>query len=77
MQKDYVSGKSPYFLHVDIPKEISSYGVEQKMNDYIRLQKTIIPILEEEGFLREVINEETGMVIEITKNRKKFSITQS
>ena len=40
MQRDYVYEKSPYFLHVDIQKEISSYGVEQKMNDYIGLQKT-------------------------------------
>ena len=39
MQRDYVNEKSPYFLHVDIQKEISSYGVEQKMNDYIGLQK--------------------------------------
>ena len=60
MQRDYVNEKSPYFLQVDIQKEISSYGVEQKMNDYIGLQKTIISILEVEGFFREVINEETG-----------------
>ena len=67
MQRDYVNEKSPYFLHVDIQKEISSYGVEQKMNDYIGLQKVILPILEQEGFFVEIIYEETGMAIEITK----------
>ena len=74
MYKDCANEKSPYFLHVDIPKEISSYGVEQKMNDYIGLQKTIIPILEAEGFFREIINEETGMVIEITKKGIKETL---
>ena len=74
MQRDDVNGKSPYFLHVDIQKEISSYGVEQKMNDYIGLQKTIIPILELEDFFREVVNEETGMVIEITKKGIKETL---
>ena len=73
MQRDYVNEKSPYFLHVDIQKEISSYGVGQKMNDYIGLQKTIIPILEE-GFFREVINEETRMIIEITKKGIKETL---
>ena len=53
MNRDDVNEKSPYFLHVDIQKEISSYGVEQKMNDYIGLQKTILPILEQEGFYEE------------------------
>jgi len=74
MQRDYTSGSSPYFLRVDIQKEIFSYGVEQKMNDYIGLQKTIIPILEEEGFLGEVTNEETGMIIEITKKGIKETL---
>ena len=74
MYKDCANEKSPYFLHVDISKEISSYGVEQKMNDYIGLQKTIIPILEAEGFFREIINEETGMVIEITKKGIKETL---
>ena len=74
MQRDDVNGKSPYFLHVDIQKEISSYGVEQKMNDYIGLQKIIISTLEEEGFFREVVNEETGMIIEITKKGIKETL---
>lgn len=74
MQRDYVIEKSPYFLQVDIQKEISSYGVEQKMNDYIGLQKVILPILEQEGLFKEVINEETGMVIEITKKGIKETL---
>ena len=74
MQRDYVNEKSPYFLQVDIQKEISSYGVEQKMNDYIGLQRIIISTLEEEGFFREVVNEETGMIIEITKKGIKETL---
>ena len=74
MQRDYVNEKSPYFLQVDIQKEISSYGVEQKMNDYIGLQKVILPILEREGLFKEVINEETGMIIEITKKGIKETL---
>lgn len=74
MQRDDVHEKSPYFLQVDIQKEISSYGVEQKMNDYIGMQKAILPILEQEGFFKEVINEETGMVIEITKKGIKETL---
>ena len=74
MQRDCVNEISPYFLQVDIQKEISNYGVEQKMNDYVGLQKTILPILEQEDFFREVINEETGMVIEITKKGIKETL---
>ena len=74
MNRDDVNEKSPYFLHVDIQKEISSYGVEQKMNDYIGLQKTILPILEQEGFYEEIINEEAGMAIEITKKGIKETL---
>ena len=44
------------------------------MNDYIGLQKVILPILEQEGFFKEVINEETGMVIEITKKGIKETL---
>lgn len=74
MQRDYVNGRSPYFLQIDIQKEISSYNIEQKMNDYIGLQKAILPILEQEGFFKEVINEETGMVIEVTKKGMKETL---
>ena len=74
MQSDYVNERSPYFLQIDIQKEISSYNIEQKMNDYIGLQKTILPILEQEGFFKEVINEETGMAIEITKKGIKETL---
>ena len=74
MPKDNVHEKNPYFLNLDIQNEIASYGIEQRMNDYIGLQKTILPILEKEGFFREVINEESGMVIEITKKGIKETL---
>lgn len=62
-------------LKMDTQAEIKRYGVEKKLNDYIGVQKAIIPRLEEEGFFQNVVNEESGMVIEIT--RKKLPITQS
>ena len=69
-----VHEETPFFLCIDIQKEILNFGVEQKMNDYVGLQKTIIPILEKEGFFKEVINEETGMIIEITKKGIKETL---
>lgn len=74
MLEDRVYEKNPYFLNLDIQNEIASYDIEQKMNDYIGLQKIILPILEKEGFFREVTNEESGMVIEITKKGIKETL---
>ena len=69
-----VHEETSFFLCIDIQKEILNFGEEQKMNDYVGLQKTIIPILEKEGFFKEVINEETGMIIEITKKGIKETL---
>lgn len=74
MSRENIQETSPYFLHLNICQEIASYGIEQKMNDYIGVQKAIIPFLEKEGFFREVTNEESGMVIEITKKGIKETL---
>ena len=44
------------------------------MNDYIGVQKSVLPILESEGFFGEATNEETGMVIDITKKGIKETL---
>ena len=74
MSRNNVIENNLSFLCVDISKEISSYGVEHKMNDYIGVQKAIIPILEKECFFREITNKETGMIIEITKKGIKETL---
>lgn len=63
-----------YSLNIDIQKEVSDFGVENKMNDYIGVQKSVIPKLEEEGYFGEYVNEETEMVIEITKKGIKETL---
>lgn len=74
MQQDYLSAGKTYFLNVDIYNEILRYGLERKMNDYIGVQKAVLPILEQEEFFKEILNEETGMVIEITKKGIKETL---
>ncbi len=74
MSRNNVIENNLSFLCVDISKEISSYKVEHKMNDYIGVQKAIIPILEKEGLFREIVNKETGMLIEITKKGIKETL---
>lgn len=59
--------KGGLIIEIDIINEIKSLGLENKLNDYIGVQKAVIPKLEEENFFGEVINEETGMIIDITK----------
>ena len=74
MARENVQREHTYSLNVNIQQEIASYGIEQKMNDYIGLQKIILPVLEKEGLFREVINEESGMSIEITKKGIKETL---
>lgn len=63
-----------YFLDINIRDEIQNFGVEQKMNDYIGVQKAILPELEKQNFFREIVNEESGMVIEITRKGIKETL---
>lgn len=64
----------PYPLDINIQGEIASFGVEKKMNDYIGVQKVVLPELEKQDFFREIVNEETGMVIEITRKGVKETL---
>lgn len=66
--------KTSYSLELDVKAEVSSFGIENKMNDYIGVQKEVIPKLESEGYFGEVTNEETGMVIDITKKGIKETL---
>lgn len=63
-----------YSLDVDVKNEVTGYGVDKKMNDYIGVQKAVLPILEKEEYFGEVTNEETGMVIDITKKGIKETL---
>lgn len=63
-----------YSLNLNIEDEVKSYGVEDKLNDYIAVQKQVIPILEKENFYGCVKNEPTGMEIDIGKKGIKESL---
>ena len=56
-----------YSLDVNIDEEVKNYKVEDKLNDYIAVQKQVIPILEKENIYGYVKNEATGMKIDIGK----------
>lgn len=64
-----------YALEINISDEISNFGITNKMNDYIGIQKAVIPVLESEGYFGEVTNAETGKVIEITKKGIKETLS--
>lgn len=63
-----------YSLNVNIEEEVKSYGVEDKLNDYIAVQKQVIPILEKENFYGYVKNETTGVEIDIGKKGIKETL---
>ena len=63
-----------YTLDINIEEEIKNFDVEHKMNDYIGVQKIILPKLEKQGFFREIVNEESGMIIEITRKGIKETL---
>ena len=63
-----------YSIETNIVDEIKSFGVETKLNDYIGVQKLVISKLEEEGYFGEVMNKETGMVMDITKKGIKETL---
>lgn len=57
-----------FSLDVDLEQELKSFGVSERLNDYVGVQKAVIGALREEGFFdgNMVTNEETGMEIAIT-----------
>ena len=63
-----------YSLNINIDEEVKSFNVEDKLNDYIAVQKQVIPILEKENFYGYVKNEATGMEIDIGKKGIKETL---
>lgn len=57
-----------YSIDVNLDEELKKYNIENKMNDYIAVQKAVVNHLKETGFFEKngtIINEETGMEIRI------------
>lgn len=57
-----------FSINVDLDAELKKYNIENKLNDYIAVQKAVINHLKETGFFDKnstVVNEETGMQIRI------------
>lgn len=63
-----------YSFNINIDEEVKSFNVEDKLNDYIAVQKQVIPILEKENFYGCVKNENTGMEIDIGKKGIKETL---
>jgi hypothetical protein len=63
-----------YSLDINIEEEVKSFNVEDKLNDYIAVQKQVIPILEKENFYGCVKNDATGMEIDIGKKGIKETL---
>ena len=66
-----------YSLSVDVDEELESYG-ERNLNDYIAVQKAVIPVLREEGFFdedkKEIKNNKSEKVIVITPKAIKETL---
>lgn len=59
-------------------EELKKYNIENKMNDYIAVQKAVVNHLKETGFFEKngtVVNEETGMEIRINPRGIKETLT--
>lgn len=63
-----------YTLNINLDEEVKSYKIEDKLNDYIAVQKQVIPILENENFYGCVKNNATGMEIDIGKKGIKETL---
>lgn len=53
---------------IDLQRELATYDLEGKWNDYIGMQKCIIGTLKEEGFFENnvVVNKMSGMIVRIS-----------
>lgn len=70
-----MTGKEEYYsIEVDIDRELKEFGVVNKLNDYIGVQKQILKQLDKEKFFCEVQNEDSGMFIEITRKGIKETL---
>ena len=63
-----------YSFNINIDEEVKSFNVEDKLNDYIAIQKQVVPILEKENYYGCVKNEATGMEIDIGKKGIKETL---
>lgn len=57
-----------FSINVDLDEELKKYNIENKLNDYIAVQKAVVNHLKETGFFDKnstVVNEETEMQIRI------------
>ena len=54
-------------IEIDLEREISTYNIVNKFNDYVGMQKEVINTLKREGFFVDnvVVNSETGMIVRI------------
>ena len=71
----YVDESVSYSLNVDIDEEISYFGVENKLNDYIGVQKAVLGKLDNENFYTDVVNEATGIKISIGRKGIKETLS--
>nr|MCR5704646.1 hypothetical protein [Eubacterium sp.] len=62
-----------YSLRIDIEKEVNSFAID-KLNDYIAVQKKVLPALEKEKYYGDYTNKETGMVITLNKKGIKETL---
>ena len=61
---------------ISTEEQLSTFNLEGKWNDYIGVQKEVIPVLRKEGFFdnNEVINEESGMIVRINSKGIKETL---
>lgn len=61
---------------ISMTEELSLYNLEGKWNDYIGVQKEIVSVLKRVGYFeeRDVVNDETGMIIRLTSKGIKETI---
>ena len=54
-------------IKIDLKEELSKYNLEGKWNDCVGVQKEVIQILRNEGFLvnNEIINRQTGLCVKL------------
>ena len=54
-------------IEIDVEKEINTYNIASKFNDYVGVQKEVINTLKGEGFFinNVVDNSQTGMIVRI------------
>ena len=67
-----------FSINVDLDAELKKYNIENKLNDYIAVQKAVVNHLKETGFFDKngiVVNEETGMQIRINPRGIKETLS--